>query len=338
MNTSELDAAIEAAERADPLSAFVEAKPPEPEIKWPEGLPSPGIYKDISYDTYKSWPAINASGLKILMDASAKHCKAYMDGKLDKDTEDRRKGRAFHCALLEPNEYADRFPVSGTCCETLSSGKNKGKPCGNEGKFYEESTGSWYCGQHNKNHEEAIELPETISQAASADIKCMRIEVFRHKVVSLLRQHGGCEVSLIWEREGIPCKARLDKLIIDSNCPDTIVDLKKIQVMAGSDEKLQNQINNNDYDLSACWYVDGLRRLRPDKKKPLFAWIFAEDGYPYDVAPKWASKPTLEIGRMKADNAFHAFRTCYLNDRWPGYSEDITEITPPDWQMKRYGL
>ncbi|MCK9569782.1 PD-(D/E)XK nuclease-like domain-containing protein [Candidatus Pacearchaeota archaeon] len=335
---SPLDEAIHDAETADPLTVFAEAAPEHPVAAWPDGLPAPGIYNGVSYEVYRAWPAVNASALKILAHVTPKHCKSYIDGKLDTDSPDRLKGRAFHAALLEPDTFTERFPVGGICAEPLASGKRKGEPCGNQGTHVETDTGLWFCGVHGKAHPTAKELPEMLTADQHAAILDMRNGVFSHRVVALLRRFGGCEVSAVWERDGIPCKARFDKLIIDQPCPTTICDLKKIQPMAGTVEALVRAIRSYGYDLAAWWYRDGLARLRPDKKPPLFAWIFAEDSEPFDVSPKWASAKMLEIGRIKAEKAFAIYKWCAESCQWPGYCTDIEEIDPDDYELKRYGL
>jgi hypothetical protein len=338
MDTTRLDEAIEAAENADPVSAFVDPAAPSVVRAWPDGLPQPGIYYDMPYEEYRALPAVNSSALKILASVTPKHCKAYIDGLLDKDTPHRLKGRAFHCALLEPMLFGERFPRAGLCPEPLGSGKRKGSPCGNQGTFFDREAAAWFCGTHAKAHPGAVELDESITQDQHASIENMRREVFAHKVVSLLRQQGGSEVSLVWERDGVPCKSRIDKLIIDRACPDTVIDLKKIQPMAGTEKALQSAVSNYGYDLAAWWYVSGVKALRPDKPAPLFAWIFAEDAPPFDVRPAWASKALLEIGRIKAERAFTNYRWCLQSGKWPGYTDDIEELMPSDWEAKRYGL
>jgi len=327
-----------ALEKLDPLASFAEVAQPTTEPPaWPEGMPQPGIYPDVPYDVYAGWKAVNASALKIGATVTALHMRAKIDGLLEKDTPDRMIGRAFHCAILEPDSFEGRFPVAGVCPEPLQSGKRKGQPCGSSGSFRSDS-GDWYCGVHAKAHPEAVEPEEFLTDEEHGRIVAMRKNVMAHKVVKMLRQQGGCEVSLVWERDGIACKARADKLILDRACPDTIIDAKKIQPMAGTEGALQAAIRNYGYDLSAWWYVDGVHRLRPDKKRPMFAWVFCEDNYPFDVRPLWASKAMLEVGRIKAERAFTSYCWCLRSGTWPGYSEDIEEIMPSDFELKRYGL
>jgi hypothetical protein len=338
MDATRLDAAIDASERADPTDAFASLADSSTTRAWPDGLPPAGIYHDIPYEQYRAWPAVNATALKLIASVTPKHCQAYLNGTLGRDTADRLKGRAFHCALLEPALFAERFPIAGLCPEPLASGKRKGLPCGNNGTVLDKVTGLWFCGLHGKAHPDAESLEEVLTQEQHAGIARMRNEVFAHKVVALMRQYGGCEVSLIWERDGVPCKGRLDKLIVDRSCPDTIIDLKKIQPMAGTEKALQSAIANYGYDLAAWWYLDGVHRLRPEKPAPLFAWIFAEDAAPFDVHPAWASRNLLEVGRIKAERAFGLYKWCLDSGKWPGYCAEIDSLDPADYEMKRYGL
>lgn len=326
-------------EKQDTVNAFVEApdKQAKPHV-WPEGCPEPGFYEGVSYEDYASWKAVNASVLKIVANVTPKHAKAKLDGLMDKDTPDRKLGRGFHCGLLEPATFSQRFPVASGCVELLKSGPRKGEPCGASGSFWDHENNFWYCGTHAKGNTSLEQPDEFLSEEQFAAIESMRKEVFNHKVVKLVRQHGGCELSVVWARDGIPCKARIDKAILDKSCPDCLLDLKKMQVMAGTERTLQQAISNYGYDCQAAWYVDGVASLRIGKKAPLWAWIFVEDAYPFDVHPLWASRSMLDVGRAKNDRAWKLFRWCLENDTWPGYADDIYEVSPADWELRKYGL
>jgi hypothetical protein len=160
--------------------------------------------------------------------------------------------------------------------------------------------------------------------------------VYAHPSVALMRQHGGCEVSLVWERDGLACKARLDKLIIEAACPDTILDAKKIPAFGIDRHSLVQSIANYYYDVQAFWYRDGLKRVTG--KDAHFIWLFMEDGPPYDVCPLRASPRWLETGRCRAESALQTYRYCLETGEWPGVASDIEDSEPPTWLMKRYGL
>ena len=320
-------------EKRDQLFSFV--PPPEPEEafkpEWPVECPAPGVY-DVSFEDYRSWPAINASALKIGYQVSAKHMKAAIDGTLGGDSTARKFGRAIHARLLEPDTFAERFLVAGRCQELLKSGKRKGQPCGKWGRYLYD--GTWYCGAHS--HEAAVEPTEYISGDEAERIECMVKSVYSHSVVKMLSAHGGAEVSVVWDWDGFACKARFDKWITEASCPDTIVDLKKCQVCKADDDSLQKSIRTYGWDMQAAFYSVGAEKVTGNK--PLWAWVFLEDANPFDVRPLWASKPMLELGAIKMRKAFSLYKQCVEWGKWPGYCETIEELLPSDYEMKNFGL
>lgn len=321
----------------DTLAAFVpldddgdQWKPPP----WPNECPR-GFCFSVSYEVYSSWPAVNSQALKIGYQVSPKHMRAVLDGHFGTDDSgDRRFGRAEHCRVLEPARYRERFLIAEPCQAPIKTGQRAGSPCGCTSSHYDAAADAWYCGTHKPA---TAQTPTDYVSAADAErIERSVAEIFGHKVVRLLRQHGGREVSIVWERDGLPCKARLDKLIRGAACPDTVVDLKKCQPCKATDYALQRSIRDYGWDIQAAWYVDGVERLTGSR--PLFAWIFVEDREPFDVRPVWASQAMLAVGKAKADRAWQTYLHCLQTGHWPGYCEDIEELNPTEGEMKRFGV
>ena len=298
-------------------------------------LPKPGLHYGIPWEQYAAWPAVNQTALKILRNVTPYHCRAFLDGRYaSEDSDDRRFGRAEHCFILEPETFAERFVLAEPCSTPLVSGKRTGQPCGGSGRFLDMLGGGWFCGTHKPEH--AVEPEDYITSEQLDRIKASVRSLLDHKVIRLVRQHGGSEVSVIWERDGLPCKARLDKLVIDTACPDTILDLKKIRSGRGTDEHLQRSIRDWGYDIQAAWYIDSVEAVTG--KRPCFAWIFFEDNEPFDVRPIWASRSMVQLGRRKLEAAWQTYKRCVEEDHWPGYCESIEELAPSPWEVMRYGL
>ena len=309
---------------------------PEPFVpEWPAECPAPGVY-EVPYEEYRAWPAINASALKLGYQVSPKHLKAAIDGRLDSDSRARKLGRAIHCRLLEPDLFRKQFMIAEQCKVPVASGTRKGQPCGSAGRFYDADNHQWYCGTHRKQFPDAAEPTDYIDSAEAERIELIVASVFAHKVVKLLRAHGGAEVSIIWAKDGFPCKARLDKWIRGAKCPDTVLDLKKCQVGKATEEALQRSIRDYGWDMQAAWYLAAAESI--DDARPLFAWVFLEDNEPFDARPVWASPAMLEVGAIKARTAFDLYKRCVETGRWPGYCEDIEQLDPADWELKRYGM
>ena len=228
--------------------------------------------------------------------------------------------------------FIERFLIATPCPVPVKSGDRKGEPCGLTGSVYLD--GSWYCKKHSPDEAKTPTDYVTAEQAARTTEAIQAI--YAHPSVKLIREHGGTEVSLIWERDGIACKARLDKLILDAKCPDTIIDLKKCQAYAISQRQLEKSIVDYYWDLQSWWYRDGVYRVTG--KRCDFLWLFVEDGPPHDVCVMRASKRWLEVGRCRAARAFRQYKWCVGTDTWPGVAEDILPSDPPKWLCKRYGV
>jgi len=310
---------------------------------WPEGVPQPGFYpaSEISPEAYRAIKAVNASALQVGAEVTALHMRAELDGLLKKRTKAKSFGSAFHGRLLEPATFAERFHVTGSCGALVKSGPRAGQPCGDTGRFQDRTTGLYYCGSHAKGRPELVEQLETITAAELAQIEYMRTSIFAHEVVSMIRREDGSETTVIVNRDGYACKARLDKLVIDSPHPeadDIILDLKSMQACGGTDRRLGRDIPKYGYDLAAYWYVDLVHRLRPDKKRPWFAWVFAEKEYPFAVRVVLATKWRLEIGGKKCEHVWENYVWCMKHNTWPGYPGGLDELEPTDRELEHYHL
>ncbi|MFH1602776.1 MAG: PD-(D/E)XK nuclease-like domain-containing protein [Pseudomonadota bacterium] len=313
---------------SDPTDAFVldgsaEWTPPP----WPEDCPPPGVYH-IGMAAYQRIPAANASSLKLGLQYSALHMRETLGGRLHRDSAALRFGRAVHCRLLEPATFQESWPVVGPCEALLKSGARQDQPCGANGAAQDDA-GHWYCGKHLPGAHTKPDDYVTPSEAAS--IKQMAASIYDHEVVKLLRSHGGCEVTLIWERDGLPCKARLDKLIDD---PLTVVDLKTTAFGGGTGRAIKWAVSEYQYDLSAAWYCDAVKAVTGNRAS--FFWVFAEKESPYAVAAAPLKPAMREVGRMKTNRAWAMYLHGVKTGEWPGYG--VVAVDPSDWEIKAYGL
>lgn len=300
----------------------------------------PGIYPDVEWDEYCRTPGLNASRLKWGL-LSGRHLQAALNGEYDdKDTPDRLLGRAIHARLLEPSAYRDRYHVASTC-QALVSRKVDGEkvelPCGNAGKYL--FRGQWLCGVHCPR--EAREMCEefhggyVLTEEQARAVEAAAAAVKGHEVVRLLRQRGGCEVTLLWDRDGERCKARLDKLIpAGPLAKDVVLDLKKVQPGAVDVESVSRQVANYNYDFSAAWYCDGHERLTG--RRPRFVWLFQESGVPYETLVLEADGETLEVGRRKCERAWGVYAACRESGEWPGMPRRVLLGGVPEWERRRW--
>ena len=284
-----------------------------------------GFHTDIPFEDYCQLKLLNASTICYGL-VSLKHLKAALDGEISKDSSDMNVGRAIHARLLEPELYRTKYKVSRGCEAPLQSGARKGQLCGSKAKALLPS-GKFACGKHTD--QEAS--PDLLSAEEAENVEKAAQAVMAHPVVRLLRQEGGYETTAVFDREGVPCKMRMDKWIPGH---PAIVDVKKIRSGRGTLWTIEKDILDYHYDAKAAWYVEGAKILTG--VAPAFVWIFVEDSAPHDVRVIQADPETLAIGAAKVNDVFLRYRRAVEENVWPGYSNDIEWGGVPMFEKQRY--
>jgi exodeoxyribonuclease VIII len=293
--------------------------------------PEPGVYQGIAFDTYRAWDALNISTL-LWATCSMEHVKACLDGVIEDTVTDAKQfGSALHCRVLEPDEFAVRYAIVPGCQAKLKSGKNAGEDCGARAS-YRTADGLYMCGKHAPP--DAEEPDNIITPEQHARLEAINAKVRAHPVVKLIRQHGGFECSIVWERSGILCKARLDKWITGAKCPDTVLDLKKVQLGGASDEAFSRAIKNYHYHMKAAWYADAAKSM--NGIDPVFVWLAVEEKPPYGVNVMCCDADTMQIGRYMNEQVFERYRLCLEKGEWPGYCNDIHLGGLPDYEKRNF--
>lgn len=299
---------------------------------------NPGIHPNIPFADYCKLPAMNA-GTLLWGQCSMAHVKAAIDGKIQIDSPDLAFGRAFHCRVLEPEEYGTRYMVSGECEAVIASGDRKGDVCGSPGKYLKD--GQWVCGAHGKGgHKPAVEV---VTREDHERIEGMFASLKAHPIINHLRRRGGAETTVIGELDGVLCKVRFDKLITDE--PVVAIDLKKCQLGAASRSKVQKSIVNWSYHARAAFYLDVLEAAGgPAAKDAVYVLAFVEEEYPFAVSvPRLieGDNEWLDIGRADYRRLLAAYKACMASGVWPGYTDDAGMIDvwtshPPAWLVDRH--
>lgn len=169
-------------------------------------------------------------------------------------------------------------------------------------------------------------------------------------------QGGRSEVTLFWERDGVPCKARLDYLRLGqvNGRPTAIIsDLKSYANALGKppERAVLDAIANTRLDVQAAHYLEGARRIpewiragkvygakginqewldalaaiEPDAW--MFAWVFVEKGAPITLMRSVAGdSPIIEAANMDVRRALEAYR-----DHMEAFGTDWQYVDPiPD--------
>lgn len=295
-------------------------------------LPAPGLHHGVPFDVYASWPAVSSSSVLKRMRRSAQYAKAT-EGQDVGGTPDTAIGNAFHHLLLEPERFASRFVVAGTCEATV---KSTGAPCRLNGSRF--VSGGWYCGTKGHAPAVAVDAPadeRTILDGddlarATALADAVRADPHASEVLRLAPMR---EVSLVWidRWTRLPCKGRVD-VFGHGQGRVRLWDVKK-SARAHPDE-FEREILKRGWHQQIAHYDSGLRALglTPDEVGFIVVHDCKADDV-HEVGVYDLVTDALELGREKNEKALAEYAACLRANRWPGWGR--RPVSVPTYALAR---
>lgn len=239
----------------------------------------PGIHFGLNEDIYHAIPALSSTGLKnVLISAPDFYFNSWLNPLRNEDQEDgealewRRFGKATHSRILEgktrfDEDYVVEFIPPEGCLKTKDDLKKycddnaiENKTSWTKPKFIDAIK---FAGHKPLIYDdaEAAYFRETGGKIQMTEKEMRRIEI----AASMIEKHpelkhaftGGIpEVSVIWEKDGLPFKARLDYLK-----PRAIVDLKSFTNKRHKpiDMALHEAVANMKYHIQVALYIEAGR-------------------------------------------------------------------------------
>lgn len=236
----------------------------------------------MDWTEYAALDGLNATVLKEGR-RSMKHLQHALNHARE-DTITFGKGRAFHCLVLEPENFDRDFAI-------WRGGVRRGK--------------AWdeFCGAHRG---------QTIIKADEyGHCQEMAASVMEHPIAGpLMREAGEAEKVITWidPLTEVPCKSRLDKLTAS-----TVIDLKMSQDIEA--HRFGSLAARYGYHLQMAWYVQGLRVLGMERKAKIVA---VEPVAPYDVATFDVDDAALYAGEEEIKEILAKFSAGMFSGLWPG--------------------
>lgn len=302
---------------------------------------TPGIHQNTKFSDYRAIQAVNMSTL-LFGRLSLAHLRAALDGKMQKDSAALTMGRAFHVRILEPDEYENRVVVAQPCVAILKSGDRKGMACEKSGAV--RLSNQWFCGQHAPEIADDLSAFDVIQPDEAQAIEGMRASVMRHPIIQQIRRRGGFETTVVAEIDGVLCKVRFDKLVLEGR--PVAIDLKKCRLGYAKPSRVAKAIDDYGYAVRAAFYQDVLAAAGGPADIP-FLHVFVEDAEPYAVSVVDISAATdedvswLDVGRAEYRRLLRMLREAQASGKWPAYvdsdgNEDITPSFPPQYVVDRH--
>lgn len=247
---------------------------------------------------YHSLPRLSASGAKTLLKSPARY--RWEREHPAKPTAAMEFGTMFHALVLEPHVFVERYAESPGFDKRTKEGKTAAE-------------------QWDADNPGRIAVPA----ADWARVHAMARSVEQAGVGDLMTG-GKMEEPILWERDGVPLKAKLDCL-----GRDHIIDLKTTS--AEDESEIQRNAWSLGYHISAAAYQEAAEVATGRKLPKVF--VFVQSSAPYDVAVLEASEDFISRGRALWDKAVRIYGACAEFDDWPGMSAQFTigKLHPPKW-------
>lgn len=266
---------------------------------------------DYHGNTFANEPAISNSIIKTLLTQSPlhaweKHPALNLDYRPEEPSAAFDLGTAVHSLFLEND-------TTGIVMLDFPDYRTK---AAQEARDYARSLGQIPMLQ--KHWDEASAVVEAIRAGVSGIFADPRLFV-----------GGRSEVTLVWEEDGLVCKARPDFLHDDHSAIDDLKTSKR----SSAPERVTGRVFGMGYDIQAAWYARGLRAITGRECE--FRFAFVEAWPPCAVSAYALSPAALTLANQKIDFALGLWRDCLKSNRWPGYPARLMHIEPPTYEETR---
>jgi len=272
----------------------------------PLSLPH-GLHRNYPAERYHARvPALASKGALDHVRKAPAVYKAWLEGHEKEDTAAFAFGRAFHCALLEPDVFATTYAVEPDFGDCRTKANRTARDT-----WREQNSGR-----------------VLLSERDASMIAPMIAAVRAHPLASRMLQDGVPELTLRWrdEETGIECKARADhyverlRLVVDvKTCDDA------------SREGFRKSAAKYGYARQAAFYDAGFAALGEELEHFLFLCV--EKERPHLVGLYNFDEDGMARGFASICEDLETLAWCLERDEWPGLPTSITTVDLPPWAI-----
>lgn len=264
------------------------------------------IVHDLSIEDYHASPAISKSGLDDIARCPAAYYALHLDPDRPAEEPHDPHGALAHCAILEPESFADRYVV---------------------GPDVNRNTKVWHAFVDANPSKLAIKPDEYHAAMAQA------IAVRRIPDVAELLSAGRAEVSAFWtdEATGEACRCRPDWVHPVGNDAVILADVKTFG--NASPQEFQRQAARMRYHVQDAWYTDGYA-LASGLRVLAFVFIAVETSWPFLASATMLDEEGRDAGRTLYRRDLDTFHACRAANDWPAHGTEIHTISLPYWALQ----
>jgi exodeoxyribonuclease VIII len=267
----------------------------------PEWIPT----EQLTNEEYHAHPAISRSALSLVK-RSPLHYRAYADRTEPVDpTPAMRFGTAVHAAVLEPHIFDEQYVLAPEFSRTTKAGKE-----------------AWASA--------AAEGQELLLRSEWDAIQAIRESIQAHPAANqCLSAPGINEASFLAKdpQTGLHLKCRPDRLTFSGWC----IDLKTTQDASATE--FTRSIAKFDYHVQAAFYLHVIEAATGIRPKG-FIFLAVEKAAPYAVHMMRLSDVAIQQGTREMVAHLRTLQSCIESSTWPGYSDQVEDVTLPSWAIK----
>lgn len=167
-------------------------------------------------------------------------------------------------------------------------------------------------------------------------VAAARTQLDAHKQAKDAFLNGRPEQTIIWEEDGVLCRARPDWLH-DSHLA---IDDFKTTGASANPEVISRTLFSNGWDVQCAFYIRGLKavsdRLQRANYDPIFRFVVQETYPPYALSVIALGPDSMMIAEKKVEFAINLWRKCLTSGEWPGYPQRICYAQLPKWEEERW--
>jgi hypothetical protein len=274
-------------------------------------IPQPGIYQNIPFDVYLSWPVLSNSRLH----AATRSLLHFHEQEPIEETDAMRFGTLCHAGRLEPSAIYRRYVVMPdlTAGITLADGSPATNPRAT--KQYKQRVEAWLSQQGDKQVVGHEDFDAMVGVVASLDRDQQAREWFASE--------GPTELSIVWDdpETGLRLKSRIDKL---ATRLQIMADLKTCRDC----KRFQGAIAERGYHRQGGMYLDGWEVLTGEVYR--FGIAAVENLKPFGVMCAPLHDDAVACGREEFHRTLRQIADAKRTNSWPGY-ESPAAWTLPAW-------
>jgi hypothetical protein len=160
-----------------------------------------------------------------------------------------------------------------------------------------------------------------------ADVQAMvaatRAQLDAHYDGRHMFKDGTAEQTILWQEDGVWCRARLDWLRAGS------IDDYKTTSASANPEVLSRTLFGNGWDIQAAFYLRGLKAVLGIDAT--FRFACQETYAPYALSVVALGPDAMMLAEKKVLYAIELWRECLASNRWPAYPTQTAYASLPTW-------